>query len=518
MVKILVQIKDQSIFFKIKRKLNGSEKNLLNTNIISDNELVFTDEYIMENTSIVSSFIKELTKTNNINEAIIYNNKIILQIIDVIKNINNINTLILKDDVQVTHKMCEQLINSNIKVLSVYSIPEYLVEFLDKYEIVTEVRTELFFTSNFIESNSLNKYSSLYYKKSINLEFPFNNNDFDDFEAFCNINNYLKVIHINKTIKKDLEELIDILLKYRKKKIKILLHENINDLEIINYIKRINKNTKKNNNITIDVAYSDEYIGRNLLPQFNITILKYILLFIIIIVSSGFIYVIFNNYFALRSDLESKEIIEELIESTPPSDILTELKEDSDEIIINDYIASLMTLNKDTVGYLVVNNTLIKYPVLQTDNNEYYLTNNIHNKYDLNGWIFMDSKSNFDMSSDNTVIFGHTRYSNSIMFGTLDNIMDEEWRSNPDNLIISYDSLYGSYKYQIFSYYETSPTNTYLVGNYKDDFEKVAVFEDLQAKSITPFEYEFKHDDKILTLSTCSGNTKRFVVHAVLMD
>ena len=42
-MKIFIEIKDNKLNFRIRKRLNNEQKNLLNTNIISQNELVFSD-------------------------------------------------------------------------------------------------------------------------------------------------------------------------------------------------------------------------------------------------------------------------------------------------------------------------------------------------------------------------------------------------------------------------------------------------------------------------------------------
>ena len=48
-MKILVKIKNDRLCFITRKKLNPDYKNMLNTNVISNNELVFSDEYIFLN-------------------------------------------------------------------------------------------------------------------------------------------------------------------------------------------------------------------------------------------------------------------------------------------------------------------------------------------------------------------------------------------------------------------------------------------------------------------------------------
>ena len=49
MKKILINIKEDYLFFTYRSSINKEQGNLLNTNIISDNELVFSEDYINNN-------------------------------------------------------------------------------------------------------------------------------------------------------------------------------------------------------------------------------------------------------------------------------------------------------------------------------------------------------------------------------------------------------------------------------------------------------------------------------------
>lgn len=67
--KILINIKDNEISFSYKTSNSSINNDLLNTNIISNNELIFSDAYIQENTKILTSFIKELAIQYDITTA-----------------------------------------------------------------------------------------------------------------------------------------------------------------------------------------------------------------------------------------------------------------------------------------------------------------------------------------------------------------------------------------------------------------------------------------------------------------
>ena len=113
MTKVLVQIKNGTLEFKVRKQLTDEYKNMLNTNIISNNELLFNDEYMENNKNIISNFIKELATEYSISTVIIYNESIYELIIDLIKNIKVIDTLILKDETNLTYKITNQLCKCN---------------------------------------------------------------------------------------------------------------------------------------------------------------------------------------------------------------------------------------------------------------------------------------------------------------------------------------------------------------------------------------------------------------------
>ena len=62
MRKILIEIKDNTFIIKEKIKLSSEYKNIINTNVISCNELVFSDEYILNNKKIVATPIFDTSR------------------------------------------------------------------------------------------------------------------------------------------------------------------------------------------------------------------------------------------------------------------------------------------------------------------------------------------------------------------------------------------------------------------------------------------------------------------------
>ena len=521
MKKILIKIQDNSLVVKERIKLSTEYKSILNTNVISCNELVFSDDYIENNKKIVATFLDELTKNYNVDTIILENNSFALLFLDILKNNKQIRTVIFKEESPITFHMCEQIMKSYIKSVNCYTLQPFMIEYLDKYEIVVESRNEILFLSNFMIENNLNKFSSLFYKISLKIDFPMSNQDEQDFEAFCKINKYLKVIDVNAINKNDLEFLITTLKKNNKKNIKIVIHENINNPETIEYLKKFNKRKSKKYKIIFKLAYSNEYLRNNIFKQANINILKtcsYLILFIVIF-TFGFVF--YDNYAAMKNVNDIQEKITQVIQINDSEKKMTELnedKEEDDKLYVNADIVSLIQENPETIGWLKVNNTNIDYPVVQGVDNEYYLKHNYYLEEDNSGWVFMDYRNNTEYLSDNIIIYAHNRYHSGVMFGTLQNTLRYSWYTNPENQIISFRTLYEDLNYQIFSIYKISVTTDYMRVLFADDTDKLNFYTMLKDRSIYDFGIELSGNDKIITLSTCADENNRYVVHAVLKN
>lgn len=521
MKKVLIRIKDNSFIVKEKIKLSSEYKNILNTNVISCNELVFSNEYIVNNPKIVSNFIQELSKTYNIDTLIIEKNDFTLLFLNIIKNNKNITSLILKDDTPLTFKMCEAIMHSYIKNVNCYTLQPFMIEYLDKYNIIVESRNEILYLSKFMIDNNLSIFSSMFYKMTLNMDLPLNEQDEQDFEAFCKINKYLKNINVNIVNKNDLEFIIKTLRQNNKKNIKINIHENISNVELIEYLKNFNKKKSKKYKIYFRLVYSNDYLKDNIFKQTNLSLLKTCGYLILLIVFFSFGYVFYDNYQSMQSDNNIKENITKVIEINDSEDIIAELNKDKQEdekLVVNEDIASLINVNPEVVAWIKVNNTNIDYPITQTDNNEFYLKHNFYLEKDNNGWVFMDYRNHTDDLSDNIILYAHNRYYSGIMFGTLQNTLRYSWYTNPENQIISLRTLYENLEYQVFSVYKITVTTDYMQTLFADDNDRLNFYNMLKNRSIYNFNVELKGSDKILTLSTCAEDNSRYVLHAVLKN
>lgn len=526
-MKLFIEIKDNKLNFRIRKRLNNEQKNLLNTNIISQNELVFSDEYLLDNKKIVASFLRELVKEAKIKIITIREYDIAPLILDIIKYIPEINTIYFLQETTLTFKICEMLINnSNIKYVSVYNIQTFMLDMLDQRNIQVDSRNEILFSSNFMSKNNLNRFSTLYYKKDLILNFPLSENDEEDFLAFCKINKYLKTITINKVKLDDIEYILKVIKNNNLKNIKIIIKDNVQDPELVLYLKRINKESKKYNKIKFKISYSEDYLKDNMMNQLKINTIKSMILIIIIIIFLIIFYVFISNYNSMQKVESIQKKVVSILNETKENlkeqeinDLPIDESEEPELKVINKDLEALKEINDDIVGWLKVNNTNVDYPVVQGESNDYYLDKNLYKEKDSSGWIFMDYRNNPKELSQNTIIFGHNMYYSGIMFGTLYKTKQANWYTNLDNQIITFNTLYENIEWRIFSLYVLPVTNDYLIANFSTEEKYQNFLNTITERSIYNFGVPVRTNDKILTLSTCSNNGKnRLVIHAVRLD
>lgn len=512
MKKILILVQNNALLFTYKQN-HTIREDLMNTNIISDSELVFSDDYIIENKKLVIPFLEELCEMNNIDTVTFSNNTLTLFLIDLLENIK-IKAIKIKKQENLRYETCEKILNLKyVKELDCYSIQNFMLEILDKQQIKVTTHSEIFYISPFMNQNKLTDYSKIYYQKNIKIYDKLTEEDKSDFLSFLKINRYLKVITFEFFSRVDLEFILDCLIEYHYKNIYLELRSNITKQSDFLYLKQLNKKHKKHK-LEIGLVYSDEYLQDNIMKQIAINTLRLcgLVLVCFLVGIVGFVFI--GNYTSLKevSTIQEKvkKTMEEEIEIPPE-------KENDDLKIKNKYIASLLAINEDVVGYLKVNNTNVDYPVVLAKDNKYYLKYNLYKEEDRNGWIFMDFRNSDKYLNDNTIIYGHNMYYSGIMFGTLHKVLNSSWNNNKENLTISFDTMYESMNWQIYSIYTIPKTSDYLKVSFESEEEKQNYINMTKNRSIKDFETEITIKDHILTLSTCTGDNDRLVIHAKLL-
>lgn len=544
MNKIVFKIVKNEIIVSLLNK--DIKENLNNTNVINTKETYFSVNYINENVELVSSFLNVIIIKNNIHKFIVNNEEATLITLKIIKNINKIDEIYLNYDNTLKYDEFIELLNNNyLKVINLFDIPNYLLEMIDvNKNLKVTIRNEILFTSNFMETNNINTYSDIFYKKEISIN-EFKDRDYLDFDSFIQINKYLKIINFNYFSKRQFDYIFNKLIKLNLKNIKINFNEgNINIQNVVEYINKVKKEKEDfilTNNINFKINYSKEFKKNNMFKQINLNFIKISLLFVILSVTLMMSVNLYRNY----SDTKKYDDIENDLQKIKLDlDIPENNDQDKDIIVIepNDddkervtltttttttttiydvkyekVFEKLKEINNDTVGWLTVNNTKIDYPVVQATDNDYYLYRDYYKNKNRHGWIYMDYRNNIEDLSDNTIIFGHN-LANQKMFGTLRYVTNPSWYKKSSNQIITFNTTKANMKWQIISIYKIPVTNDYLVANFASSEDKLNFLDMITQRSIYDFNATYDENTKIITLSTCSNGSKdRLVVHAKLI-
>lgn len=169
------------------------------------------------------------------------------------------------------------------------------------------------------------------------------------------------------------------------------------------------------------------------------------------------------------------------------------------------------------VGHIKVNNTNIDYPVLQYTDNKYYLNHDLDGNLSSSGSIFLDYRSHKDLTSLNTIIYGHARISDQSMFGSLYNILNKSWFEDSTNYLITYTKDNINYYYEVFSTYIIPKETYYLKVNFNNTPSYIEFLQTLKERSYFDYPVNLDENDLILTLTTCYKENQRLVLHAKLI-
>ena len=201
MKKILISFNDDSIIVKYKidktREEKDLSKTLLNTNVISNDVLLFSDSYLKNNISIMTSFLSEIIKEKNIEKLVIEEYDIVPILLDITNSIKYITYIYINADKQIDYKVYEKLLDASyVKYINCFEIPSFMLEKLCNNGVIVDLRCEIISISNFVYQNNLVNYTKLYYRKVIKIFKKLNEEDLNDFETFCQINRNLKTIYV----------------------------------------------------------------------------------------------------------------------------------------------------------------------------------------------------------------------------------------------------------------------------------------------------------------------------------
>ena len=266
----------------------------------------------------------------------------------------------------------------------------------------------------------------------------------------------------------------------------------------------------------------------------RISIIIYLLLTALIILS--IIYII--NFFSLKQEakeqskllnaidtyekevakntLEDEERVIEENEETVIGKDTEEQKKETERML---QVKQLQGQNTDIVGWLEIENTNINYPVLQGADNNYYMTHNYKNEKSKNGSIFLEANYNWNIPSNNLLIYGHN-LGNGMMFQEL--LKYEKKSFYQEHPVIRFTTAEEDTEYEIISvfksrvYYKSEKNvfRYYYFINNESEEEYNEFVKNAKNASLYPIDATASYGDQLITLSTCSYYVEdgRFVV------
>lgn len=178
-------------------------------------------------------------------------------------------------------------------------------------------------------------------------------------------------------------------------------------------------------------------------------------------------------------------------------------------------LAALREVNEDVVGWIRIPNTKIDYPMMQGEDNDYYLKHTWDRRRNSVGSIFLEHLSSPDLTDYNTIVYGHNMNDGSMFAGLRRYTTQKYWEEHPYVYMVTDE---GVYRYEIFASYKADVESAAYGLSFNQTKTKVNFLQYALEKSKIETQIIPEKNDRILTLSTCSGSgyTTRWVVQARL--
>ena len=200
----------------------------------------------------------------------------------------------------------------------------------------------------------------------------------------------------------------------------------------------------------------------------------------------------------------------EPIEEEPKEELPEEAK-----FLLDTDIEALRQVNGDVIGWICIPGTEVSYPLLKSKDNAEYLKLTWDGQYSRAGSIFMERRSSVDFSDFHTLIYGHNLQDGKMFSSLMEYRKQEYFDANPCVYIVTDDAIL---RYEVFSSYIADVVSDSYRLLFDDDGHKQRVIDFYLERSEVESELHPSAEDKILSLSTCTGwgnNDIRCIVHAV---
>ena len=176
--------------------------------------------------------------------------------------------------------------------------------------------------------------------------------------------------------------------------------------------------------------------------------------------------------------------------------------------------------NQDIIGWIRFDDQDalgINYPILYSGDNETYLRKDLYGDSHIAGSIFLEGLNSPDFSDYYNIIYGHNMRDGS-MFGSLKKYREEGFlQEHPYFTVYSENK---AWRYQIYAYEDAVNGGAVYKVGYQPGEEYQAFIDQTVKDSLVDTGIRPQSEDKILTLSTCTGKgySRRLAIHAVCID
>jgi len=182
-------------------------------------------------------------------------------------------------------------------------------------------------------------------------------------------------------------------------------------------------------------------------------------------------------------------------------------------------LRSLAQINPDVYGWITAPGTDINYPVVQGNDNDFYLNHAYTGDFLPMGAIFADYRCDGNIKNNpNTVLYGHNieNMNGRSMFHDVTKFFRDEYFNNTPIYIYTLD---GIYVFEVFAVYETRYDYQYFKTTFETSDEFLKFANEVHSNSSKTKVMDFKEDDCLLTLSTCTNGPfyARYALHAKLV-
>lgn len=214
---------------------------------------------------------------------------------------------------------------------------------------------------------------------------------------------------------------------------------------------------------------------------------------------------------------EEEEEEESVLEVTPAPEMIDEddMRTKRKPPIDVDW-KSLKAINEDIVGWLYIGALDLSYPVVHGEDDDYYLHRTFARKDNFAGSIFVEADNSGDFRDPNTIVYGHNMLNGS-MFGSLSDLTSGSEPKYKKDHWFWIMTPNGNFRYRMFSIHVTGVTSdVYTLFNGTDDTFLEWCDSMAEASSVELEEEQFTLHSKIVTLSTCTGDSgTRYVVQGI---